>query len=377
MTTELTALSVLLAIGCTEQPQPEVETTPETTPADTAQPPAQTDVCTTPTADDHLYPPYPPVPDDCLEDYWDCPLEPGYASMDPSTVCNITDGYDSDGRMQEAFWEAYRFSRDYFGAYGPVYVYFMGPTSEESNRDIWQLRAERRAVTAACVPVEDQVEGFFSNPQGQAELDAAITGEGGYFSISGNSSCNPIMDLMMINPDLESIQTITMHEYNHIFQIAHSLTWDRSSDNGLNSWIMEGQATYSSALFGELTGWGPSFQEVMMSMKTTGNPVSPVSIDAFLAEGNTFELDNEDYWSRDDMSAAVVYYQLGAWAWALLVHDLGGDYDVALKDYIQDVPLIGKTAAFEKHFGRTIASFFDDFDEFVRSDDDAWVKILQ
>lgn len=354
------------------------DTVTETAPPDTQDQDSGSafDVCAPPSEADHLFPPYPPVPPDCLQDYWSCPLEPGYATLDPTTTCNITDGYDADGAMQEALWEAYDYARDYFGAYGPVYVYVLGPTSAESNLDIWHLRAERRAVVEACVSVEDQVQSFLADPYGIEERNAANTGEGSYFYISGNSSCNPLMELMLINPQLEGLHTIVLHEYNHVFQVAHSLTWDRESDFGLNSWIMEGQATYSSALFGEITGWGPSLADVMMSMKNHGTPVSDTSIDDFLAEEGTFDLADESYWSRGDSSAAVVYYQLGAWAWAYLVHELDGDYDVVLRDYIRDVPTLGKEASFERHFGTTTKAFFETFDTFVQGDEESWRAIL-
>jgi hypothetical protein len=335
------------------------------------------DSCVSPTENDHLYPPYPEVPEDCIEDYWDCPLEAGHATVNPTTVCNITEGFDSDGALQDQFWEAYNYSRDYFGAYGPVYVYFMGPTSEESNNDIWHLRAERRAVADACDSVEDQVSDFFDNPFGSEELDAANSGNGGYFSISPNSGCNPLMDLMMINPQLDEVQSITIHEYHHIFQVAHILTHDRDSDYSLNSWIMEGQATYSAARFGDETGWGPDFVDLMMAMKTYGGNVSPEGIDEFLETNTSFALDDESYWSRADYSAAAVYYQLGAWAWAYLIYTMDGDVDIVLKDFIHDVPTMGREASFEDHFGRTMDVFFVEFAEFVQGSDEDWQSILE
>jgi len=357
--------------GCTDSADEKEEV------EDTGSSASSYDQCVTPSESDHLYPPYPEVPDECVEDFWECPFDVGFATLNPHTVCNITEGLDSDGQIQVQFWEAYNYSRDYFGAYGPVYVYFMGPASVESNLDIWHLRAERRAVAGACYPVERQVDDFFDNPHGSEELDAANSGEGGYFSISGSSGCNPLMDLMMINPQLDEVRTITMHEYNHIFQVSHILTHDRDSDYGLNSWIMEGQATYSAARFGDETGWGPSFVGQMMGMKEYGGNTSPEGIDAFLAANSDFDLSDESYWSREDFSAAVVYYQLGAWAWAYLVHAVGGDVDLVLKDFIQDVPTLGREASFQMNLGRTTDEFFLEFSEFVQGTDEEWRAILE
>ena len=136
------------------------------------------DQCVTPTEEDLLYPPYPPVPQDCVQDFWQCPYEPDYATVNPTTVCNITEGYDSEGAIQDQFWEAYNYIRDYFGAYGPVYVYFMGPTSEASNQLIWELRAQRRAVPEACYPVKQQVDSFSNNEHGNQELAAVVAALG-------------------------------------------------------------------------------------------------------------------------------------------------------------------------------------------------------
>ena len=361
--------------GCTPIPTEE-DTNADDRGIDTGPSDPVFDQCVTPTPSDHLYPPYPDVPDDCIENFWDCPFETGFATVNPSTVCNITEGFDADGEIQEQFWEAYNYGRDYFGAYGPVYIYFMGPTSEDSNHDIWLLRGERHAVVDACYPVEQQIDDFFDNPYGSEELDAANTGNGGYFSISGSSPCNPLMDLMMINPQLDEVRTITLHEYTHIFQVAHISTHDREADYGLSSWIMEGQATYLAAKFGEETGWGPDFEDLMMGMKTYGGNVSPEGIDAFLAANDTFELEDESYWSTGDYSAAAVYYQLGAWAWAYLIHELDGAVDVALKDFIIAVPEMGRAASFELHFGRSMEAFYTEFAEFVRGSDEEWRAIL-
>ena len=364
-----------LVLGCSG----ETASAPaETDTADTATTPETgAEQCVTPTAEDHLYPPYPEVPAECIEDFWDCPFEDGYATVNPTTTCNITEGFDADGTLQAQFWEAYSFARDYFGAFGPVYVYFMGPSSEESNSDIWQLRAERHAVPDACYPVEQQVADFLDSPYSQEELDAANSGSGGYFSISGGSGCSPLMDLMMINPMRDEIRPITLHEYNHIFQVAHIGTHDRDADDGLNSWIMEGQATYSAAWFGDQTGWGPDFVSAMMALKNSGGSVSRQSIDDFLASEGSFDLADESYWSSDSSAAAVVYYQLGAWAWAYIVHSVDGDVDVVLKDFIADVPSIGRAASFEKHFGMTMEDFFSAFDAFVQGSNDEWQAILE
>ena len=333
--------------------------------------------CVTPTEADLLYPPYPAVPQDCLQDMMGCPFEPGYGAVNPTATCNITAGYDEDGTLQARFWEIYESAQAYFGAFGPVYIYFMGPTDVASNQLIWELRAQRRAIVDACYPVEQQVYAFLNqNQQGVAELEAANTGDQVFAGISDNGGCQPLMDFTAINLRLDDLPGITWHEYNHIFQISHFGTNDRSSDFGPSSWIMEGQATYSTAKFGEIAGWGDSFESAMMAMKAYGGNISPIGIDAFLADEDTFDFEDESYWERDDFAAPAIYYMLGAWAWAYLVHEVGGDYDIALKDFIVDIAELGKAASFEKHFGRTLDEFYAEFALFIQGDDDAWRAIL-
>jgi hypothetical protein len=323
-----------------------------------------------------LYPIYPEVPDECIQDWWrGCELEPGYALAEPSTTCTITDGFDSSGAMQAEFWTAYNYGRDYFGAYGPVYVYFLGPTSEQSNEDIFRLRGERRAVVDACDSVEDQMGWYLGSAQ--EEMAAANNGSPGMFSIAGNTPCHPIIDFVMINPKENELLGITLHEYTHVYQVAHVLSFDGESDYSLESWIMEGQATYAAAKFASQEGWGPDFTDAMMAMKKYGGNITPMGIDGFLDKGIPFDLDDESYWETGEINPGIVYYQLGAWAWAYLIDTVDGDYDVALKFFIADVPLIGKEAAFEYHFGMTLDIFFEEFDEFVLGDDAAWRAILE
>lgn len=346
--------------------------------ADTGEtnPTGLTDVCITPDPGQSLYSTYPDVPADCIDDWWEggCELEPGYATIEPTTQCNITDGFDSSGAMQAEFWTAYNYGRDYFGAYGPVYVYFLGPTSEESNDDIFRLRGERRAVVDACDSVENQV-GWYLNSATQ-EMAAANNGEPGMFSIAGNTPCHPIIDFVMINPMENELSGITLHEYNHVFQLAHALSFDRESDYGFESWMMEGQATYFTAKFSDLAGWGPDFEDAMMGIKHYGGNITGTGLDSFMDKGIKFQLDNESYWETGEINPGIVYYQFGAWAWAYLIHSVGGDYDIALKFFIADVPLIGKEAAFEYHFGMTIDEFFVEFEQFIQGDDEAWRAIL-
>ena len=92
-----------------------------------------------------------------------------------------------------------------------------------------------------------------------------------------------------------------------MFQISHFGTNDHGSDFAPSSWIMEGQATHSTAKIGEVAGWGERFESAMMAMKAYGGDISPIGIDAFLTDKDTFDFEDESDWERDDFAAPVIY----------------------------------------------------------------------
>ena len=67
---------------------------------------------------------------------------------------------------------------------------------------------------------------------------------------------------------------------------------------------------------------------------------------------------------------------LGAWATAYLIHVQGVDEAVVLRDWYLDIPRIGKSAAFKKHMGLSLADFYITFDSFIRQPDTQVMKIL-
>ena len=88
-----------------------------------------------------------------------------------------------------------------------------------------------------------------------------------------------------------------------------------------------------------------------------------------------WQLENETYW--DGGVAAPVYYMLGAWATAYLIHVQGVDEVVVLKTWYQDIPRIGKSAAFKKHMGLSLADFYNKFSFFIRQPDNDVMKIFK
>ena len=68
---------------------------------------------------------------------------------------------------------------------------------------------------------------------------------------------------------------------------------------------------------------------------------------------------------------------LGAWATAYLIHVKGVDEVTVLKNWYLDIPRIGKSAAFKKHMGLSLADFYKQFDVFIRQPDDQIMQIFE
>jgi hypothetical protein len=148
----------------------------------------------------------------------------------------------------------------------------------------------------------------------------------------------------------------------------------RTSEKHINSWMAEGMATYSSAKFMENMGL-IDFKGYMLELRQSGANIGRPSINEFLIKTKTWQLHNEDYWDRG--GSAQVYYMLGAWATAYLIHVQRIDETVVLKDWYHDIPRIGKSAAFKKHMGLSLAEFYGKFDAFIGQTDDEVMQIFQ
>ena len=68
---------------------------------------------------------------------------------------------------------------------------------------------------------------------------------------------------------------------------------------------------------------------------------------------------------------------LGTWATAYLIHGLGVDEVTVLKTWYQDIPRLGKSAAFEKHMGIPLDEFYPRFRRFILQSDKDVMKIFE
>jgi hypothetical protein len=75
-----------------------------------------------------------------------------------------------------------------------------------------------------------------------------------------------------------------------------------------------------------------------------------------------------------DHVAASAAYDLGAWAVALLLHGAGDD--ALLTDFYPRLDALGWDGAFEATFGRSAASFEEEFARFLRQPLDAQLKVV-
>ncbi|MDP6892347.1 MAG: hypothetical protein QF731_04150 [Verrucomicrobiota bacterium] len=294
-------------------------------------------------------------------------------------VLFVADGLNKNGSLVENYERGLNYAIDYFGNYGPYYVYLLGPSNKQNILDIYLSRAETRVNPNLSYTRKQQVEDFLKRPNVTAEIEAVLEGraEGGltwseppirvYEDVTTNATereNNPIENTWG-----------ALHEYHHVFQIAHCDSYqERTSDQNLNSWMTEGTATYSSAKFMENLNL-LDFKKYMLDLRKTGGNISQQGINDFLLSEKKWHLDNETYWEKGNY--AQVYYMLGAWATAYLIHVEGVAEVTVLKSWYFDVPRIGKSASFKKHMGLSLDNFYRKFDSFIRQSDEEVMKIFK
>ena len=294
-------------------------------------------------------------------------------------VILVADGLNADGSLVKNYQRGLRYAINYFGNYGPYYIYLLGPESEASVRAIYRKRALSRVDPNATDSAQQQIDEFLQRPNVRAEIKAVLAGkaEGGLTWTQDP----PVLYEDVTTNAKERDQNPTentwgaLHEYHHVFQMAHCDTQqERTSDKHINSWMAEGMATYSSAKFMENLGL-IDFPKYMLELRTSGGNIGRPSINEFLANTRDWDLQNETYW--DQGPSAQVYYMLGAWATAYLIHVQGVDESIVLRDWYHDLPRLGKSAAFKKHMGLSLADFYKDFAVFIRQSDDKVMQIFR
>ena len=304
-------------------------------------------------------------------------LEAG-ATVEP--VLFVADGLNANGSLVRNYQRGLRYAIDYFGNYGPYYVYLLGPDSEQSVREIYRQRAMTRASLDSRFPTaEEQVEEFLKRPNVVTEIKSVLAGkaEGGLTWTQDPPILYEDVTTNAKGREKDPVENTwgALHEYHHVFQMAHCDTkQDRASEKNINSWMSEGMASYSSARFMDNLGL-IDFEDYMLQLRTSGANIGRPSINEFLNQTQDWQLNNESYW--DSNQFAQVYYMLGAWATAYLVHVLALDETTVLRDWYHDIPRMGKSAAFRKHMGLSLAEFYGKFDAFIRQPDDMVMQIFQ
>ena len=294
-------------------------------------------------------------------------------------VLFVADGLNADGSLVRNYQRGLRYAIDYFGNHGPYYVYLLGPDSEESVREIYRQRAMTRVHLDSRFPTaEEQVEEFLKRPNVVTEIQSVLSGkaEGGLTWTQDPPILYEDVTTNAKGREKDPVENTwgALHEYHHVFQMAHCDTkQDRTSEKNINSWMAEGMATYSSARFMENLGL-IDFRGYMLGLRKSGSNIGRPGINEFLATKQDWQLQDESYW--DQGGSAQVYYMLGAWATAYLIHIQAIDEIVVLKDWYHDIPRIGKSAAFRKHMGLSLAEFYRKFDAFIRQTDDEVMKIF-
>ena len=291
----------------------------------------------------------------------------------------VAEGLNNDGSLVKNYKRGLDYAIDYFGNYGPYYVYLMGPSNKQNILDIYLSRAKTRATPIPSSSRRKQIEEFLKRPNVTSEIEAVLEGkeEGG---LTWSESPVRVYEDVTTNATERENNPIentwgALHEYHHVFQIAHCDSYEkRTSDKNLNSWMTEGGATYSSAKFMENLNL-VDFRKYMLELLKNGGNISQIGINDFLLSGKEWNLDNETYWEKDYFPQ--VYYMLGAWATAYLIHVEGAKEITVLKNWYFDVPRIGKSAAFEKHMGLSLNKFYSKFDSFIRQPTEDLMNIFK
>lgn len=293
-------------------------------------------------------------------------------------VIFVADGLNADGSLVHNYRRGLRYAINYFGNYGPYYVYLLGPGNEKSVRDIYLKRAKSRVNPNKAESAEAQIGEFLKRSNVVSEIEAVLSGkaEGGLTWTQDSPRIFEDVTTNAIERAGNPVENTwgALHEYHHVFQIAHCDTkQSRSSDRNLNSWMSEGMASYSSARFMQNLGL-VDLKDYMRDLRNNGGNIGRPGINEFVSKTPAWRLDGEQYWEKG--GAAQVYYMLGAWATAYLIHVQGVDEVTVLKDWYQDIPKIGKAAAFQKHMGLSLPDFYKKFDAFIRQPNDVVMKIF-
>lgn len=293
-------------------------------------------------------------------------------------IFHIADGLNDDGSLLENYQRGLHFAKEYFGDYGPYHVYLLGNDSEKSVRDIYLERAIARINPELEKSRQMQIEEYLQRENVVSEIESVLKGEseGG---LTWTQESPILFEDVTTNAKQRERDPIentwgALHEYHHVFQISHCDTRQpRTSDRHINSWMAEGMATYSSAKFMGKLGL-VDFKDYMWQLRETGANIGRPGIKQFLAGNQDWKLADETYW--EDGRSSQVYYMIGAWATAYLIHVKGVDETVVLRDWYQDIPRIGKAAAFERHMGLSLSDFYQEFERFVGKSDQEWMLIF-
>ena len=298
---------------------------------------------------------------------------------EPKHVFHVAPGIDKNGSLIKFYKRGLDYAVNYFGNYGPYHIYLLGPKGENNIKKIFRERALSRVDPKSKISIDDQIKEYLNRPNVKKEIQLTIKGkaEGG---LTWTPAPNRIYEDVTTNAIERSKNPIentwgALHEYHHVFQVAHTeAEKERNSDTNFCSWMAEGMATYSSAKFMENLGL-IDFKKYMLELRKFGGNIGRPGINEFIKKHPGYELENETYW--DDGKSAQVYYMIGAWATAYLIHSKKIKEKTVLKDWWFDIIPMGKAKAFEKHMKISLNDFYDEFDRFIKKSDDEVMKIFE
>ncbi len=196
--------------------------------------------------------------------------------------------------------------REYFGNYGPVFVYILGHEDKRLSSEAFHRRLVAEYCKHRGAGVKKRREECRDGP-GAELIKKAISGRGdAYLSFVGDTD-PPLAELVFINPHQfrdPYLYTRGIHEYTHVFQRAFPST---------PTWMTEGGAEFFACYLGEKKGWAKLRRDMAKFMKNA-------------QRAKDAKLGIKDMEDVDEVSPAVkkyyrhLAYDAGAWAFALMIH---------------------------------------------------------
>jgi hypothetical protein len=256
-------------------------------------------------------------------------------------------------------------AREYFGNYGPVYVYILGHKDKALNSEDFHRELVASYCRHRCGGARRKLRSCKDGP-GTELVKKALSGRGDAYLSFVDATDPPIAELVFINPHEfrdPYLYTRGIHEYTHVFQRSFPTT---------PTWMTEGGAEFFAAYLGEKHGWEKlrdSMKEFMKNVHRVEDPARGI----------------EDMEDVDKAPPGVkkyyrhLAYDAGAWAFAFMIHKSKGRSIADTRKILY--PLVAKhgweSALVEFAQVDDKKTFYRAFRDFLKTPLEAQLKMLE